>query len=1011
MVRLLSRIISWFISNRKIALALSGILLVTGVLSYYYLPKQENPDTSSPATQIVAIYPGASSSEVENLLTRPLEDAVATIDGIDFIKSYSKDNLSIVIVMLNYEVDYDQEWEKLSDEIDAIRNTLPTGVTDILISSDLTDSTDFIFSISSNEFDLDQLSNYAETLRERINRIDTIRTCEVIGAPDKNLVVEVDQDKLDLYPISLQDLSQLISAKTVSIPPGDIGDETLGKINVSIEGTSGIRDLENMIVYISEDSGHQIRLKDLAQVYFEIPEDAQTYQTNRESAILVTGYFKDNQNIVLAGREIEAVWEEFSSQLPASITPTSVIYLPHDVDSAVTDFIINLLQGIALVILVVLVGMGRRNALVVSITLPLSISMSLLFMYLVRFEMHQVSIAALIISLGILVDNAIVVADAIQVHMNTGMPSDQAALLGAREQAMPIFSSTLTTIAAFAPLTTLPGEAGEFVKTLPLVVIAALISSYLVAILVVPSIAARYFIPATTKKDHLAFIKIRYRRLLDRSLDHPKRTLLIALTALLLSVLSLFMLDVKMFPNVDKDLVYLNISNESPANRLQTEETLDLTLELLSNIEEIDSVTATAGGGLPRFYMTEAVMGQGQENAQILASFDLAKSNRFSSRDELVAYIDTLLRSNVAGIRMKTRLLEINMPGSPLEVRVLGDDLDQIRQASDQIYQYLVQMPGTRNVQLDREDYRYEYSLQIDDDQAMTYGLTVYDIQNQVNSALSGRQVGIFRSTGQEYDLYLRSDVANLEELENLGLKSPYTSQKTLLKQVADISLSRAISSSERYNRSNMAMVSAEVQEGYGVGKIQQNLEDYIAEDMQLDGLEFSFGGDSKTTSKYLSGLVNAGLVALVVVYIILLLQFNSVRQPFIILGTIPLSFIGVILFLHLTRTNFTFTVGLGIASLFGIVVNNGILLIEYINRERKGKDLREALEEAVEKRMSPIILSSVTTICGLLPLIFANNSFFTPMAIALAGGLLVSTVFTMTIIPTMYYVFHANSK
>ncbi len=1007
----MSRIISWFISNLKITLALSLILLIGGVFSYYYLPKQENPDTSSPATQIIAIYPGASSSEVENLVTKPLEDAVASIDGIDFIKSYSKDNLSIVLVMLNYEVDYDQEWEKLSDEIDTIRSTLPSGVSDIMINNDLTEATDFIFSISSEEYDLDQLSDYAETLRERISRIDSIKTCEVIGAPDKNLVVEVEQDKLDLYTLSLQDLSQLISAKTISIPPGDIGDETLGKINVSIEGSSGIRDLENMIVYISEDSGHQIRLKDLAQIYYEIPKDAQTYQTNLERSVLVTGYFKDNQNIVLSGREVETVWDEFSSRLPAAITPTSVIYLPQDVDDAVTDFIINLLQGIALVILVVLVGMGRRNAVVVSITLPLSIAMSLLFMYLVRFEMHQVSIAALIISLGILVDNAIVVADAIQVHMNTGIPAEQAALLGAREQAMPVFSSTLTTIAAFAPLTTLPGEAGEFVKTLPVVVIAALISSYLVAMLVVPSIAAHYFIPATTKKDHLSFIKIRYRKLLDWSLDRPKRTLLLALSVLLLSILSILMLDVKMFPNVDKDLVYLNISNEPPANRIQTEETLDLTLKLLSDMAEIDSVTATSGGGLPRFYMTEEVMGQGPENAQILASFDLSKSDRFNSREKLVSYIDEMLRNNIAGSHITTRLLEINMPGSAIEVRVLGEDQELIRQASDMVYQHLVHAQGTRNVRLDREDYRYEYNLQIDEDQAMTYGLTVYDVQNQVNSAISGRQVGIFRSAGHEYDLYLRSDIDTLENLENLGLKSSYTGEKTLLKQVADITLSKAISSSERYNRSNLSMISAEVQEGYGVSKIQQKLEEYIEEEVQISGIEFSFGGDSRTTSKYLSGLVGAGLVALVIVYIILLLQFNSIRQPFIILGTIPLSFIGVILFLHLTRTNFTFTVGLGIASLFGIVVNNGILLIEYINRERKGKDLREALEEAVEKRMSPIILSSVTTIFGLLPLIFANNSFFTPMAIALAGGLLISTVFTMTIIPTMYYVFHAKAK
>ena len=293
----------------------------------------------------------------------------------------------------------------------------------------------------------------------------------------------------------------------------------------------------------------------------------------------------------------------------------------------------------------------------------------------------------------------------------------------------------------------------------------------------------------------------------------------------------------------------------------------------------------------------------------------------------------------------------------------------------------------------------------MDEDLASTFGLTKYDIQYQINLALNGANASVMKVDGQEYDIEVKSNITDIEDIKNLPIKSQYTNEKILVKQFAEVSIKEQLTFIKRYNRETLVSVTARVRPEVGASSIQSEIEKYTNEGFSESGVKISYGGDSETITKYLTGLVSAGIIALVVVYVILLVQFNSLKQPVIILATIPLSFIGVILALLVTRTHFTFTVGLGIASLFGIVVNNAILLIEYINRARKeGLNVREACEYSVEKRMRPILLSSITTIFGLIPLVLAQSSFFTPMAIALIGGLLISTLLTLTVIPTIYY-------
>lgn len=1002
----MSKLIYTAIRERKVTIFLSIIVLLFGMYSYYVVPKQENPDTSGPAAQIITAYPGASATDIENLVTKKIEDEVAMLEGIEYMQSYSYDNVSIVIVMLNYNVDYEEQWVKLRENMTNISSDLPNGAWTPEINTDMTETTGIILSVSGDNYTYDQLSDIAIQYKEKLEVISGIKKIEVEGSPQKELVIRIDNEKLMPYGISINEIYDLIQAQNVVIPSGAIQTET-GKINLRTpESLGSIRDLEELIIFISEETGSMVRLKDIAQLEFVYDDDQLKYKDNGRPAILISGYFMENQNVVLIGQDVRQALEDLQKTMPEDIYINEVLFLPEDVDTAVTDFVSSLLQGIVFVIIVVLIGMGIRNAVIVSLTIPLSIAVTFIVMSFMGIDIQQVSIAALIIALGILVDNSIVISDAIQIKINEGKQMIEASFEGAKEQAIPVLSSTLTTIASFAPLMVLPGEAGVFAKSLPQVVMISLIASYVVAMLVTPALASKFFHKTDSKKDMLARIKKGYRNILDLNLKAPKTAIFITLLVFVLSITTILFIEIKMFPYIDKDIIYFSLTSEVSGDIEKNEAFVSSVENLLSKEPEIKSMTSAIGGGLPRFYMTADMITPSDNKGQILSSFELEKGGRFSSAEDFMIYLQDKFEKELTGGYCTVNLLELNMPGPAIEVRLAGKDVETLNEASKLVYEKLLNTQGTINVQNDNSTYKYEYALDVDKDLSTIFGLTSFDIQYQINLALNGGQPTVLKVDGNEYDIKLITDVGDINDIMNLPIKSSYTGQKILVKQFADVKLVKASSAIKRYDRKNSVTVSADVRPNASAPEIQSEIERFIEDNLGGLNISVDYGGESDTISKYLKGLLAAALAAFVIVYLILLIQFNSLKQPFIILTTIPLSFIGVILALFVSGTPFTFTVGLGVASLFGIVVNNAILLIEYINRARKnGLSIKEACEDSVEKRMRPILLSSITTIFGLIPLVLAQSSFFTPMAIALIGGLLISTLLTLTFVPTVYYI------
>jgi len=991
------------IRNRKITLLFTAAIALYGLYAYYVIPKQENPETSPPVALITTIYPGASPEEVEQLVTEKIEDAVAEIDGYDYARSFSRNSVSIVVVWLATGADKDRAWRQLREEISDVESTLPDMCQQPEINTKLAETAGMMISLSGPDYDYDQLDNFARVFERELARIDGVARFDIDGKVEKEVKVEVEHAKLNSYGFSLEDVVNILRAQNVEIPSGALEQDGV-RIDVTTPGVfESLRDIENTIVDVSPETGAPVRLRDFARVSMGLEDGAIKLRHDGASAVLLTGYFEPGKNIVLVGREVRDALERVKHRFPPALRVDEVIFYPEDVDAAVTRFMSSLLQGILLVIVVVFLGMGFRNAMIVSTAIPLSVLVTMAVMNLVGIQIHQVSTASLIISLGMLVDNAIVIADAIQVRVDRGVENVKAAYEGARDSAVPVFTATLTTVAAYFPLLVLPGPVGDFVKSVPQIVMISLSCSYLVAMLVTPTLAAIFFRPLAARAQRESGLRRLFYFLLRRGLRHKAATIGIALGTFGAALFLQSVMGLSFFPAADKDMAYVNINSEIAD--LETTERLAIQVEaILADTPEVTSYTTAVGEGLPKFYVTVAKASQAEDFAQVMFRYDLEQGGRFKTNAELAFHLHQRLRSSISGGVATVRLLELAEPSqAPVIARISGDDMERLEQASRALQDSLREIPGTIDVNDDAASQSLEFRVQVDDDVATNMGITKYDIQRQINIALYGGKASVFRKAGNEYAIVVKSDIRSKRALENLAVKSSVAGHKVLLKQFAEVVLHPRLELITRYQKERSIAVTAQVAPGYSSPRIEQALEDAIPR-LELGDVSVTFDGEREKIKKNFGNVGMSALVALAAVYLILLVQFYSFRQPLVILITVPLSVIGSILGLFLMRQSLSFTAALGMASLIGIVVNNAILLIDYINKARqRGDDVDAACFDAVKRRFRPIGLSTLTTVMGLTPLMLSRNPLFFPMSISLMSGLVVSTLLTMVVIPVVF--------
>lgn len=996
-------VITAAIKNSKVVLFFVLALVLFGMYSYYIIPKQENPDMATPVAMITVTYPGASPEEVERSVTRKIEDALVGISGYDYCESYSRNSVSRVVLWLENDADVEKAWAKLRQKMDDIEGQLPEGCGKIEINTDLAETAGMIISLSGAGYSYEELADFAEEIKKELSKVKGVSRFDITGKQEKEVRVEIEAARLNQSRLSIEDVVKVLAAQNMEIPPGAIknGD---ARIDVRMPGKyNTLEELENTIIDISGENGSVLRLKDIARVSLADEDSNYKIKHNGDKAVLLTGYFQENKNIVLIGKDVEKRLQELKERLPEALNIHEVLYQPRDVENAVTGFMQNLLMGVLFVALVVFWGMGWRNATVIALAIPLVILSTFAVMNVTGIKIHQISVAALIIALGMLVDNAIVISDSIQVRIDAGEDRLQACVEGTAGVAAPVLSSTLTTVAAFVPLLVLPGVAGDYIESIPQIVIIALSASFVTALLFTP-VAAFLLFKTGVEGNRLFFFRKPFAVLLEQGM--AKRKTMVALVAGALAVTFVLALSLPLvfFPKADKNIMYVTLTAEQAANLEKTESLVNQVEEIIKGEKEITSYTSAIGSGLPKFFMTIPHAIQSQDYAQVMMRVDLRRGKRFKTNTELADYLQGRFDREIAGGTATLKQLELAEPvEAPVQVLVTGNDYRLLRKGADELKAILNSIEGTSNVRDDASAEVYEYLVKVDNDTASHMGITRYDLQKELNMALKGKAASLFRKENADYNILVKSDIRSKEELENLAIKSPQTGRKALLKQVATIELASQLPTIKKYDRERTVKVLSDVKSGYSAVTVQEILEKQL-DKLDLQDVRVVFKGEKEKIKYHFGNLGTASLFAALIIYIIMLIQFNSLTQPLIIMLTIPLSVIGSVAGLFIFRQTLSFMALLGMVSLFGVVVNNAIILLDYINGERRqGKDIAQACRDAVEKRFRPIIMTTVTTILGLTPLVFGRNELFVPMAVSLMSGLLISTLLTLVVIPSVY--------
>ncbi|WP_296317011.1 efflux RND transporter permease subunit [Winogradskyella sp. UBA3174] len=995
------------IKQSKITLFIAIAIAIVGFYFYNLLPKQENPDIAVPVAMITTIYPGASLTDIEQLITNPIENAVNEISGFDKVESYSFNSASIVVVSLTNDADVEKSWQELRRVINDIDSRIPKDAYKPYIDTKLIETAGMIISFSGENYNYEQLAAYAEVFQKQLSKVDGVTRFELIGKIPQEIEIKIDIAQLQKYPISIENIAEIIKAQNVSFPAGAIKTEN-GQINVNITSPFGIvKDIENTILYTSTENGSSLRLKDLATVKILESKDVK-YKTkqNGKNAVLLAGFFKSGKNIIPIGKDVRQRIESTKQDFPDDLIIDEISFEPESIDKSIADFMMNLLQGIAFVMIVVFIALGFRNAIIVSVAIPLSILISFVAMWVFDLKVHQISTTALIISLGLLVDNAIVVVEAVQEHLNKGKDKLQAAYLGAKETAKPILSATLTTIAAFSPLLFLPGAAGDLLGAIPKIVIISLIASYFVAMLVIPALTVLFARKSKEKKIRKNYLRIFFINFLDKALTYKKTTLTISFVVLILAFLSVGFLNDEYFPPADKQTLYIDISGESFSLE-NTENIVEKIEHILQQQPETKSYTSSIGKPLPRFYQLMEVNVQSLEYAQIKVDFDMDKSENFTNKKELAAYLQNQFNEKIIGASVQTRLLSLSgSGGGAVLLDISSDNINRNIEVAKMIRDTLRNLEGAYKIGTSISNAKYEYVADIDFNLAASLGLSQYDIQKQINLALMGSELTKYRKNGNEFPVNISGNISSISELENLGIVSSQTQQKILLKQIADIKIEKKYPVIRHNNKERNISVFCDAKEGYSAIEIANKIEFEILPKLDTKGTDITFNGEREASKKDSGNIGFASLAAIFLVYIILMIEFNSFAQPFVILLTLPLAFIGSIAGLLVTGQPFSFTAILGIASLIGIVVNDAILLITFINRAKEqGMSIIEASRDSSNQRFVPIMVTTATTVMALIPLSLSGNEMFVPLAVALMFGLIVATILTLVVIPVLFTV------
>ena len=1005
----------WALRHKSIIYYFIAVLLTFGIFSFTHMGRMEDPDFTMRTMVVGVSWPGASPQQMSDQVTDKLEEKLRDLPGVDYTKSFTDGSKSVIYINLKEDLPSNKirpAWEEARNMINDEWKSLPSGVQGPSINDRFDDVYGTIYALSGDEFSYEEKRQQAENLKRQLLSVPNVKKITLIGVQEKSLDVTINKDKLASYQVSTQQLLTALKQQSAMVPAGMVNTDT-NNVYLRINGVfDSVDAVKNMPIRINNQT---IRLGDIADVTmtYKDPSSPQFYYEGKP-AIGIAISMDAGANNIEFGKAIDTKLKELKTTIPAGLSLDQVSNQPHIVKESIGDFSQSLFEAIAIVLLVSFASLGIRTGIVVALTIPVVVSTTFVLMYENGIYLHKVSLGALILALGLLVDDAIIVVEMMSVKLEEGFNHWRAATFAYESTAFPMLSGTLITCAGFLPLALAEGMVAEFTKSLSIVVFMALILSWIASVLVSPVLGYKIIEnkdekPESewTRRDHImhrlkTVFYARFESLLHWALGHHKAVLLLTLGAFILSLLSFPLIKQEFFPSSTRNEIIVSMQFPQSSSIDYTQNQAKSLDALLRDNEHIDHFTTYVGEGSPRFVLT---LEPELPRANFMQTIIVTKS--LEDRDALFKDLQDQLNDQYPSALINMQFVQIGPPSKyPVMLRVSGPDASEVKTIANDVKAKMQEDKDLHNIAFDWPDTEPVAQIHIDPDKARMLGINSYAVSLHLQSLLSGTKSGEYYEGNQTIPVTFRlsgNENHNLAALSSLPIQTGNGSYVPL-SQIATISMSQE--EGIIWHRNMMPTISIHANVGPGVLGNAKTKEIYnkLAEYRQdlPTGYTIDLDGSAEKSVTAVQKLLMPMPIMLFAIMTILMFQLKRIALMFMALFTAPLGLIGVVLTLNITRTPLGFMAILGIIALSGMIIRNSIILLDQIEIHRaEGQSAREAIINSATLRFRPIMLTAIAAILGMIPLM--GSVFWSPLAIAFSGGLLVATILTLIVLPVMY--------
>lgn len=1010
----------------RIMLLVVGLLVALGIYGLWVMPKQEFPPFTIRQGLVVGIYPGATSAEVEEQLAKPLERFLFTYKEVKKAKTYtlSQDGIAYVMVELNDDVhNKDEVWSKIKHGVSGFKMQLPAGVLALVVNDDFGDTSALLISLQSEDKTYRELEQYLDDLEGRLRRIESVSNLRRYGLQKEQITVWFDPDKLAVYGLDQRALMARLFAQGFTTSGGTV--ETAGQelpIHFSPVYDSEY-EIAEQIVY-SDPQGNVIRLKDVARIVREYDAPDSYVTGNGRKAVILSMEMREGNNIVRYGQEVDEVLAAFQQELPPDVQVERIADQPKVVDESVTSFVRDLMISIVVVILVMMVLFPFRSAVVAATSIPISIFISVGIMYVSGIPLNTVTLAALIVVLGMIVDNSIIVVDAYLDNLDRGMSRWYAAVASAKNYFGSIFLATLCICIIFFPLlVTMSGQFLDFLRDFPWTITISLMTSLVLAMIFIPYL--EYILIKKGLKQRqpkgegkkqrgtmLDTVQRWYGHALDWTFRWPLLTILGGLLTVLAGGMIFLGLRVRMMPFADRDQFAVEIFLPQGAALDRTAAVADSIYQVLKADERVKSVTQFIGTASPRFQATYAPNLPSKHYAQFIVNTQSVEA----TRQLLDQYADTWA-DRFPDAYVKFKQLDYQNLTTPIEVRFRGDDIAALRQAADSLMRGMKAMGELVWIHTNYEEPLPGVEVRLDPVESARLGINRAVAQTSLAACYSGIPAGTLWEGDYPLSVVLKADekgqAPTLDRIGSQYIATAIPGVSVPLRQIADVQPSWHEGQIVRRNGVRTLSVMADVRRGHNEGQAFRQVQRLVEAQTLPGGVEYEYGGAVESDAEITGPIVSGISAAAFIIFLFLLINFRKVSISLVALASIALCLLGAALGLWLTGTEFGLTCVLGLISLMGIIVRNAIIMFQHAEdlRLKKHISAREAAYDAGKRRMLPIFLTSATTAVGVVPMILSQSSLWTPMGIVICFGTVVSMILVVTVLPVTYWKIFGNVK